>query len=144
MWKVLGKDTIYIDIAKTWEERILELSSEDERFEKFKKLMSNTDVSHLFDGSLETHNFMLDVPKKYKPADIQLMADVILDVAKNNLETPFVEVDGKYQKSQVIISNDDEPELIGLNKTEGYGSGKIFLPIMTSLASPGRPNDNSL
>ena len=144
MWKVLGKETIYIDVAKTWKERIMELSADDERFEKFEKLMSKTTVAHLFNGSMETHNFMLEVPKKYKPADIQLMADVILDVAKNNLETPFVEVDGIYQKSQVIISNEEEPELLGMNKTEGYSSGKIFMPIMTSLAQPGRPNDNSL
>ncbi len=140
----MGKETIYIDIAKTWKERILELSVKDKKYEDFKKLMSKTDVMHLFDGPMEIHNFMLEVPKKYKPEEIQLMADVILNVAKNNLETPFVELDGLYQKSQVIISNEEEPELIGMKKTKGYGSGKIFLPIMDSLSLPGRPNDNSL
>ncbi len=143
MWKILGKEAMYIEIASVWKERILELAENDEKFDDFKKLMSKTEVMHLFDGSMETHNFMLEVPKKYTPGNIQLMADVILKIAKDNLDTPFVEVDGTYQKSQVIISNEEEPELIGQNRTEGYSSGKIFMPIITSIASPGRPNDNA-
>ncbi len=142
MWKVLGKDCLYIDIAGTWTERILELSAGNEKAEEFKNLMDGTEVKHLFDGSLETHNFMLDVPKDYTPEQIQKMADVILAVAKDNVDTPFVEIDGKYQKSNVIISNDEEPELLGSNRTDGYGSGKIFMPILTSLSQPGRANDS--
>lgn len=142
MWKVLGKDCLYIDIARIWTERILELSAANEKAEEFKGLMDGTEVTHLFDGTLETHNFMLDVPKEYTPEQIQTMADVILAVAKDNVDTPFVEVDGKYQKSNVIISNDEEPELLGSNRTDGYGSGKIFLPILTSLTQPGRANES--
>jgi hypothetical protein len=142
MWKVLGKDCLYIDIARIWTERILELSAANEKAEEFKGLMDGTEVTHLFDGTLETHNFMLDVPKEYTPEQIQTMADVILAVAKDNVDTPFVEIDGKYQKSNVIISNDEEPELLGSNRTDGYGSGKIFLPILTSLTQPGRANES--
>ncbi len=142
MWKVLGKDCLYIDIARIWTERILELSAANEKAEEFKGLMDGTEVTHLFDGTLETHNFMLDVPKEYTPEQIQTMADVILAVAKDNVDTPFVEIDGKYQKSNVIISNDEEPELLGNDRTDGYGSGKIFIPILTSLTQPGRANES--
>lgn len=144
MWKVLGKECLYIDIAKDWTERILELSSNNEKADEFKDLMSKAEVAHLFDSTLETHNFMIEVPKNYTPEQIQVMADVILAIAKDNIDTPFIEVDGKYQKCNVIISNDEEPELIGKGRSDGYGSGKIFMPILTSLAQPGRMNESML
>lgn len=144
MWKVLGKDVMYVEIGDVWAEEIVKLSAGRENEEKFKELMKKTEVKHLFDGSLETHNFMLDVPKDFTPEDIQIMADIILGIAKDNLEDPFVSLDGNYQKSQVIISNDEEPELIGMNRTEGFSSAKIFMPIMESLVKPGRPNESML
>ena len=144
MWKVLGAEAMYIDIAPVWAKRILELSEGRENAERFSELMEGAEITHLFNGSTETHNIMLEVPEAYTPEDIQLMADMILGIAKDNMETPFVEVEGKYQKCQVIINNEQEPELIGLNRTEGYGSGKIFLPILDSLTKPGRPNESLL
>lgn len=144
MWKILGKEAIYIDIAKVWRERILELSGEYEGSEEFKELMEKSDVMYLFNGTTEFHNFIIEVPDDFTPEQIQKMADIILGIAEDNLETPFVEVEGKYQKSQVIITNEKEPELIGMNRTEGYASGKIFLPILTSLSGPGRMNESNL
>ena len=144
MWKVLGKEAMYIEIAAVWTERIIELSKEYEGDEEFKKLMDGSEVKHLFNGSTETHNMMIEVPKEYTPDDIQMMADMILSIAKDNIEMPFITVDGQYQKCQVIITNEDEPELIGMNRTEGYGSGKIFLPILDSLTKPGRPNESMM
>jgi len=73
-----------------------------------------------------------------------MMADMILSIAKDNIDTPFITVDNNYQKCQVIITNEDEPELLGMNRTEGYGSGKIFLPILDSLTRPGRPNESMM
>ena len=144
MWKVLGKEAMYIEIAAVWTERIIELSKEYEGDEEFKKLMDGSEVKHLFNGSTETHNMMIEVPKEYTPDNIQMMADMILSIAKDNIEMPFITVDGQYQKCQVIITNEDEPELIGMNRTEGYGSGKIFLPILDSLTRPGRPNESMM
>ena len=144
MWKVLGKEAMYIEIAAVWTERIIELSKEYEGDEEFKKLMDGSEVKHLFNGSTETHNMMIEVPKEYTPDEIQMMADMILSIAKDNIDTPFISVDGNYQKCQVIITNEDEPELIGMNRTEGYGSGKIFLPILDSLTKPGRPNESMM
>ena len=144
MWKVLGKEAMYIEIGPLWVERILELSEEYEGDERFKELMGKAEVKHLFNGSTETHNFMIEVPKDYTPDDIQMMADMILSIAKDNIEMPFITVDDAYQKCQVIITNDEEPELLGMNRTDGYGSGKIFLPILDSLARPGRPNESMM
>ena len=144
MWKVLGKEAMYIEIAPVWVERIIELSKDYEGDERFKELMEGADVKHLFNGSTETHNMMIEVPKDYTPEDIQMMADMILSIAKDNMEMPFITLEDNYQKCQVIINNEDEPELIGLNRTEGYASGKIFLPILDSLTKPGRPNESMM
>ena len=144
MWKVLGKEAMYLDIGPVWVERILELSKDYEGDEKFKELMDGSEVSHLFNGSTETHNIMIEVPKEYTPEDIQIMADMILSIAKDNMETPFISLEDNYQKCQVIINNEEEPELIGMNRTEGYASGKIFLPILDSLTRPGRPNESMM
>ena len=144
MWKVLGKEAMYIDIASVWTERIIELSKEYEGDERFCELMQKADVKHLFNGSTETHNIMIEVPKGHTPDDIQMMADMILSIAKDNMEMPFIELEGNYQKCQVIINNEDEPELLGMNRTEGYASGKIFLPILDSLTRPGRPNESMM
>ena len=144
MWKVLGKEAMYIEIASVWTERIIELSKEYEGDEEFRKLMEGSEVKHLFNGSTETHNMMIEVPKEYTPDDIQMMADMILSIAKDNIDNPFITVDNNYQKCQVIITTEDKPELLGLNRTEGYGSGKIFLPILDSLTRPGRPNESMM
>ena len=144
MWKVLGKEAMYIEIASVWEERIIEMSKDYEGDERFKELMEGAEIKHMFNGSTEIHNIMIDVPKDYTPEDIQMMADMILSIAKDNMETPFITLEDNYQKCQVIINNDEEPELIGMNRTEGYGSGKIFLPILDSLTRPGRPNESMM
>ena len=144
MWKVLGKEAMYIEIASVWEERIIEMSKDYEGDERFKELMEGAEVKHMFNGSTEIHNIMIDVPKDYTPEDIQMMADMILSIAKDNMETPFITLEDNYQKCQVIINNEDEPELLGMNRTEGYGSGKIFLPILDSLTRPGRPNESMM
>ncbi len=144
MWKVLGKEAMYLDIAPVWVERIIEMSKEYEGDDRFKELMEKAEVKHLFNGSTETHNMMIEVPKDYTPDDIQVMADMILSIAKDNIDTPFITLEDNYQKCQVIITNEEEPELLGLNRTEGYASGKIFLPILDSLTRPGRPNESMM
>ena len=138
----MGKDAMYLEIGDVWKERVLEILADHENFERFKALMDKTEVKYMLNGTTEMNSFMLDVPEDFTPDDIQFMADMILDVAKMDLDRPFISLDGKYQKSQVVINNEKEPELLGLGKTEGYASGKIFLPILDSLVKPGRMNDS--
>ena len=71
------------------------------------------------------------------------MADASLEILKRTVETvPCVEVEGIRQKYQVIITNWEEPEIIGMNKTPGMSSGEVFKPIFQSLDKPGRANQN--
>lgn len=139
MFKILGSDALYIDIADTWKKRMLELAGDDEKSQKFKDILGKSDVTYLLNGTTEEHTFNIRVPDEVTPEDIQVMADVALDILKA-VEFPPVEVNGVRQRYQVVITNWKEPEIIGMNKTEGYSSGEVFKPIIQGLDKPGRMN----
>ncbi|MCL2147900.1 MAG: hypothetical protein FWH47_00965 [Methanomassiliicoccaceae archaeon] len=139
MWKILGVKAIYIDIPETAKGRLVELAGDGERGVSFKGLMERSDVMFLLNGETEESSFFITVPDDLGPDDIQLMADVVLDIAKT-VEFPFIAVDDVEQRYQVIITNNKEPELIGLNKTPGMSSGGVFMPIIKALDSRGRMN----
>lgn len=139
MWKILGKDAIYIDIADTWKQRMLELAGDDEKSEVFKKIVNASEVTYLLNGTTEEHTFFIKVSDDITPEEIQTLADVSLDILKKT-EVPCVEVEGIRQRYQVIITNWHEPEIIGLNKTPGMSSGEVFKPIIQRLDGPGKMN----
>ena len=82
---------------------------------------------------------MIYLPEDLSPEDIQSMADISLSVAKD-FEAPFISVEDVEQRYKIILTNNREPELIGLNKTEGFSSGQVFMPIFDALSKPGRMN----
>ncbi len=139
MWKILGKEAIYIDIPATWKERMLELVQDDEKGKKFKDILSESKVEYLFNPQTEEHTFFIRLDDAVSPEDIQTMADAALDTLKA-LDMPVVEIEDVRQRYQVIITNYHEPELIGLKKTPGMSSGQVFLPIIRALDSPGQMN----
>lgn len=141
MWKILGEATIYIDIARTWKKRMLELAGDDEKSCKFKEIVDASEVSYLLNGTTEEHTFFIRVSDDITPEEIQILADVSLDILKA-VEFPPVEVEDVRQKYQVVITNWHEPEIIGLNKTPGMSSGQVFKPIISSLDAPGKLNVN--
>lgn len=141
MWKILGKEAMYIEFADVFKERVIEIASGMEGKEKFVDLMKGSDVMHIFNGSTETHGFNIRPGDDISSEDIQLMADAILDVIKSEENLFVVSLDDQYQASVINIRADKEPELIGNGRTDGYGSGQIFQPIFDSLASPGRMNE---
>jgi len=139
MWKILGKESLYVEFGYVFQERLMEVASELENSEKFVDIVKNSEIQYLFNGSTETHAFNIFPDKETSVEDIQYMADIILEIAKRE-DIVFVSLDDKYQKCIVNVRTDEEPELIGANRTEGYGSGKIFYPILNSLCQPGRQN----
>jgi len=141
MWKILGKEAMYIEFADVFKERVIEIASGMEGKEKFVDLMKGSDVMHIFNGSTETHGFNIRPGDDISSEDIQLMADAILDVIKSEENLFVVSLDDQYQASVINIRADKEPELIGNDRTDGYASGKIFQPILESLAGPGRMNE---
>ncbi len=139
MWKILGEKTIYIDIPNTAKRRLVELAGEGDKEIKFKDLMDRSEIMFLLNGETEENSFFITVPEDLNPEEIQIMADVILDIAKG-IEFPFVSVEDVEQRYQVIITNNKEPELIGKNRTPGMSSAEVFKPIIKSLDGKGRVN----
>lgn len=141
MWKILGKEAIYVEFADVFKQRIIEIASEMEGKERFIELMKGSDVMHIFNGSTETHGFNIRPGDDISSEDIQFMADAILDVIKSQEGMFVVSLDDAHQNCVINVRADQEPELIGANRTEGYASGQIFAPIFDSLSKPGRMND---
>ena len=141
MWNILGEEAIYLDIPYKFKSRVLALAADDENGKKFKGLMDKADVSFMINGDSEECCFIIKVPDEYTPEDIQLMADAILDVIKSEENLFVVSLDDQYQPAVINIRADKEPELIGNDRTDGFGSGQIFQPIFDSLSSPGRMNE---
>jgi len=141
MWKILGKDAIYIDIPETWKSRMLELAGDDEKSQKFKEIVSVSEVTYLMNGSTEEHTFFIRLDKAVTPEEIQVLADVALEILKAS-EHPCIAIEDQVQRYQVVITNWEEPEIIGLNKTPGMSSGQVFLPIIQGMDAPGRPNSS--
>ena len=142
MWKILGQDALYVEIPDTWKKRMLELSglSDDpDKAEKFRDVVGKSEVSYLLNGTTEEHTFFIRVPDDITPDDIQVLADVALDILKKS-EAPCIEIEDVRQRYQVIITNWHEPEIIGMNKTPGMSSGEVFKPIIQGLDGPGRLN----
>jgi hypothetical protein len=139
MWKVLGVDALYVEFADVWKRRIIEIVSEDGG-ERFKKLMRDADVLYLMNGATEEHTFMVQLPEELTPDDIQFLADNILNVAKT-ADFPFVSLNGRYEKCQVIFTTEKEPEILGIDKKEGISAGAVFAPILEGWGNPGRRNE---
>jgi len=141
MWKILGKDTIYIDIPVTVRTRLAELAEGREKGDRFQNLINTSEVLFLLNGETLENSFFIKVSDDLTPEEIQIMADVTLDIAKT-IDFPFVSVNGVEQRYSVIFSNNKEPELIGLNKTPGMSSVEVFKPIIKSLDGRGRMNSS--
>jgi len=140
MWQILGVNAMYVELADMWKYRMIEIAEDREDGKKFIELMKDVEVSHMLNGSTEIHTFYVELPESFSPEDIQFLADVILDVA-NTSEAPFISLEEEYQHCQVIFTNDKEPEIIGLDKAEGYSAGAAFMPVLTSWGK--QPNQNT-
>ena len=131
MWQILGANAMYVEFADMWKYRMIEIAEDRADGKKFIELMKDVSIAHMLNGSTEIHTFYVEVPKSFTAEDIQFLADVILDVA-NDSEVPFISFEGEYQHCQVIFTNEEEPEIIGLDKAEGYSAGAAFMPVLQS------------
>ncbi len=143
MWKILGEDAIYIDIPQVWKRRMLalakDLEEDKDKEAKFEEIVEPAEVTYMLNGSTEEHTFFIRIPDEITPEEIQVLADVALDVLRKT-DVPCISVEDKVQRYQVIITNWHEPEIIGLNKTPGMSSGEVFKPIIQGLDGPGKLN----
>lgn len=139
MWSVLGKEAIYIDIPFVFVERMGGLAGNSEKADRFRACLGESDVRFMMNGETGECSFLVYVPDSMTPEDIQNTAETALEVAQA-YEGPLLTVEGAEQRYKIIITNNQEPELLGLDKTEGFSSGQVFMPIFKALASPGKMN----
>ncbi len=142
MWYILGEQSIYLDISHTFKKKVLSLATEDEDGAKFKQLFDKTDISFMINGETEENCFIIKVPDEYTPEDIQFLADQVIAAIVRNDVAPVM-VNKVEQNYKIIISNNKEPEIIGLRKTPGMSSMEVFKPIFGSWTSPGKANPNT-
>lgn len=143
MWKILGKETIYLGIPDVAKERMETLAGEGEKADVFREILGKSEIQFLINGATEYSSFMIRVPDEITPEQIQIMADVALDIVKNTA-VPFITANNVEQRYLIIFTNDKEPELLGIHKTPGMSSGAIFKPIFESLDAPGKMNSSYL
>jgi hypothetical protein len=139
MWKILGKDAIYLDVGNVAKQRLMELAGDDETGIGFRALMEKSDITFMINGTTEYNSFFFNVPEEYTPEQIQFMADIALKIVTES-EVPMVTIEDVEQNFLIIFTNDKEPELLGIRKTPGMSSGAIFKPIIQALDKPGNLN----
>lgn len=142
VWRILGKEAMYLEFAEVLKDQLIAIAPTVENGERFVDFIKGSEILHIFNGATETHGFNIRPVATTSPEDIQYMADIILAIARQDQNRYYVSLDGEYQKCVVNVRTDEEPELIGENRTEGYASGKIFAPILNSLCKPGRTNES--
>lgn len=143
MFRILGQDALYVEIAQVFKKRMMELAGDDAAEKEFRELLEGSETSYIMNGTTEEHTFFIHVPKELTPEQIQTMADASLAILKRTVEeTPCIEVNEVRQKYQVVITNWEEPEIIGLRKTPGMSSEAVFKPIIQALDGPGRANSS--
>ena len=140
MWKILGTDALYVEFADVWKERITEIVSEKDDGGRFAGLMKDASVTYIMNGSTEVHTFIAELPETVSKDDIQFLADAVLDVAKT-FGSPFVSLNDRYEKCQVIFTTEKEPEILGQDKAEGFSAGAVFAPIIEGWGGAGRKNE---
>lgn len=139
MWKVLGEEAIYLDIPYIFAKRMGELAGEGEVADRFRECLNISNIKFMINPESEECSFMVYVPDDLAPEDIQITAELVLNVAQA-YDSPFLIAEDAEQRYKIIITNNKEPELLGLNKTEGFSSGQVFMPIFDSLSKKGRMN----
>ncbi|QLH75172.1 MAG: hypothetical protein HPY73_06785 [Methanomassiliicoccales archaeon] len=105
-WKVLGKKTLPVGIQDTWESRIKELAAKKEDGEKFLALFHKADITYKFDTIRELHIFHLQMPPTTSMDELNYMKDYI-QALRRAARSPMVSLEGKEQKSTVVISGDE-------------------------------------
>lgn len=131
MWKVLGRDATKVRFGEIWMEEILYLAKDHEDFETFRDLMAQAELVYLHNAHDDVHGFVLQFPKSVEKEELDLLASMTRSL-REEAGVATVSFQGQPQRCRLVFTSDEEPELLGLNKTEGYSSGALFQPIFDS------------
>jgi len=128
---VLGKDTALVKLGEDWKERMSELAGEGPRRDKLEELFSAASFTYFYNTEKDVHAFIFELPSDTAEEDVQNYTRTIQEV-RSLTDYPMVAFEEKAQRCRLVLTAEDEPELLGKDKAEGYSSGKIFQPIFES------------
>ncbi len=131
MWQVLGKDTALVKLGEDWKERKSELVGEGPRRDKLEELFSAASFTYFYNTEQDVHAFIFELPVDTAEGEVQAYTRTIQEV-RSFTDYPMVAFEEKAQRCKLVVTAEKEPELVGKDKTEGYGSGRIFQPIFES------------
>jgi hypothetical protein len=135
MWKVLGRDAELVRIAELWKEGITALASDYEDFETFQELMAQAELTYLHNTQDDVHAFILQFPETVQKEELDFLSSFVRMV-REEAGVSTITFQDKPQRCRLVFTSEKEPELLGLNKTEGYSSGALFQPIFDSWDKP--------
>ena len=138
MFKVLGQDTSIVKLGDDWKERMLELAGEGPRREKLVELFAAAEFTYFYGTEQDVHAFILQLPEETTEDEVQSYISTVREV-RSFTDYPMVSFNDKPQRCKLVITAETEPELLGKDRTEGYGSGKLFQPIFNSWSDSRKP-----
>ncbi|MCE5297069.1 MAG: hypothetical protein LLG16_08215 [Euryarchaeota archaeon] len=116
-WKVLGKQTLPVGIQVNWESRIEELAGKKEDGKRFLAMFHEAEITYKFDTIRELHIFMVEMPPKTSMKDLEYMKEYIQSL-RRSARSPMVSLEGKEQKSTVVISANEDVNEYALRHQE--------------------------
>lgn len=131
MWKVLGRKAEVVKIGIVWKEEIMTRASEYDDFETFKDLMEQGELTYLYNTQTDVHAFIIQFPESVGKDELDYFSSFIRNL-REGMDVPTIAFQDVAQRCRFIFTSEEEPQLIGLNKTEGMSSGAIFQPIYDS------------
>ncbi len=131
MWQVLGKDTVPVKLGEDWKQRMAELAGEGPRRDKLEELFSAAGFTYYYNTEQDVHAFIFELPTDTTEGEVQAYTRMIQEV-RSLTDYPIVAFEQKPQRCKLVVTAEEEPELVGKDRTEGYGSGKLFQPIFES------------
>jgi len=135
MWKVLGREAEIVKIGNIWKEEILARASECDDFETFVELMEQSELTYLHNTQTDIHAFILQFPESIGKEELDYFSSFIRNL-RDGMEVPTISFQDQPQRCRFVFTSEKEPELLGLNKTEGMSSGALFQPIFDSWSKP--------
>jgi hypothetical protein len=109
MWKVLGVESVIPRMANVFEERLIELSKRKKQRQRFLDIITDAELSYVFDPMREISVFRFDLPSKHSPEDLKFLEGFVLRVLKS-AKVPVIEYEGVPQRYAIVLNVEKEED----------------------------------
>lgn len=110
-------------------------ASECDDFETFEELIEQGELTYIHNTQTDVHAFIIQFPESVGKEELDYLSSFVREL-REGMGVPTISFQDTPQRCRIIFTSEKEPELLGLNKTEGMSSGALFQPIFDSWSSP--------